>query len=171
MQNLFTFNHEIMRKKPHHMEDHMGYNISRVREIFGYQQNELAAMCGWSQQQMSKIELSAEVEESIINQVAEVLNTRPEVIKNFKDDHVVFLFSNTYNDDATDNSQQYYRSTIHHPIEQVTAFFERMLAQEKQKLEQLSQFSQVVIDLAAQVTSLTAQMTDLAARVERLKKG
>lgn len=139
----------------------MGYKISRMREIFGYQQNELADLCGWSQQQMSKIELSHHVDPSIVDRVAVALKTRPEVIMNFTDEHAINNFNNTYTN-STHN--QHYRPVIHGTVEEVKAYIERIQEAEAKKQEQFSQFMQVVVDLAAQVTDLTAQVEEIKKR-------
>lgn len=144
----------------------MGYKISRVRELFGYQQNELAVLCDWSQQQMSKIELSEHVEEHIITQVAVALKTSPDVIKNFNEEQVISNINNTYTN-STHN--QHYRPVINGTVDEVKAYIARIEEAEQQKQEQFSQFAQVVVELAAQVTDLTARVGDLAAQVEALQ--
>jgi transcriptional regulator with XRE-family HTH domain len=57
---------------------HIGRKISRIRELRGMKQEALAAELGISQQAVSKIEQSAEVEEESLNKIAKALGVSVE---------------------------------------------------------------------------------------------
>jgi transcriptional regulator with XRE-family HTH domain len=125
---------------------HIGRKISRIRELRGMKQEALAAELGISQQAVSKIEQSAEVEESSLEKIAKALGVNPATIKSFDEDKAINIFSNTYNDNSSilgtynfnpldklmialeDNKKLY---------EEKVALFERLLASEKEKNELL----------------------------------
>jgi transcriptional regulator with XRE-family HTH domain len=60
---------------------HIGRKISKIRELRGMKQEALAAELGISQQAISKIEQSAEVEDSALEKIAVVLGVTAEAIK------------------------------------------------------------------------------------------
>ncbi len=57
---------------------HIGRKISRICELRGMKQEALAAELGISQQAVSKIEQSAEVEEESLNKIAKALGVSVE---------------------------------------------------------------------------------------------
>lgn len=69
---------------------HIGRKISRIRELRGMKQEALAAELGISQQAISKIEQSAEVEDSALEKIAKVLGVSAEAIKNYSDEAVIY---------------------------------------------------------------------------------
>ncbi|RZK69971.1 MAG: XRE family transcriptional regulator, partial [Pedobacter sp.] len=83
--------------KPNKM--HIGRKISRIREIKGIKQDFLAMEMSVSQQTISKIEQSEEVEDSTLEKIATVLGVTVEGIKNFSEEGIVNYF-NTFNDSS-----------------------------------------------------------------------
>jgi transcriptional regulator with XRE-family HTH domain len=75
---------------------HIGRKISRIRELRGMKQEALAAELGISQQAVSKIEQSAEVEESALEKIAVVLGVSSEAIKHYSDEAVIYDIQNNY---------------------------------------------------------------------------
>lgn len=67
---------------------HIGRKISRIRELRGMKQEALALALGVSQQTVSHLEQSENVEEDKLGQVAKVLGVTPEAIKNFSEEAV-----------------------------------------------------------------------------------
>jgi transcriptional regulator with XRE-family HTH domain len=125
---------------------HIGKKISRIRELRGMKQEALAAELGISQQAVSKIEQSAEVEESSLEKIAKALGVNSATIKSFDDDKAINIFSNIYNDNssilgtynfnpldklmtALEDNQKLYDEKV--------ALLERLLASEKEKNELL----------------------------------
>ncbi len=80
---------------------HIGRKISRIRELRGMKQEALAAELGISQQAVSKIEQSAEVESEALNRIASALGVTSSVIKSFDEEKAINIFSNTYNDNSS----------------------------------------------------------------------
>ena len=80
---------------------HIGRKISRIRELRGMKQEALAAELGISQQAVSKIEQSVEVEDSALEKIATALGVTTSIIKSFDEEKAINIFSNTYNDNSS----------------------------------------------------------------------
>jgi len=91
-------------------------------------QEALAIAIGVSQQTISNIENSDEVEEEMLVKIAKVLEVTVEGIKNFTEEDV-FNNINNFHDNAIQNN--------FNPIEKVVELYERLLAAEKEKFEYL----------------------------------
>jgi transcriptional regulator with XRE-family HTH domain len=93
-------------------EVHLGNNIKRIREILHIKQDTLATALGddWTQQKVSLLEQKADIETLLLDKVAKALNVKPEAIKNFSEEAAINVFSNTFNDNATNNTN--YQCTI-----------------------------------------------------------
>jgi transcriptional regulator with XRE-family HTH domain len=107
---------------------HIGRKISRIRELRGMKQEALAAELGISQQAISKIEQSAEVEEEALSRIAKVLGVTVEGLKHFTEDSV-FNNINNFHDNSIQNN--------FNPIEKVIELYERLLQSEREKVELL----------------------------------
>ena len=131
-----------MNEKIHH-----GRNIKRFREMMGIKQEALAFELGadWSQKKISLLEQKEEIEEDLLTQVAEILKVPAEAIKNFNEDQVVNIISNTINnnDNASGNSLYNYYPTFNpidkliEAMEENKKLYERLLDSEKEKVELL----------------------------------
>jgi transcriptional regulator with XRE-family HTH domain len=75
---------------------HLGRKISRVREMLGMKQEALADKLGVTQQAISRIEQSENVEDSTLERVATALGMRSEAIRNFNEDAAINLVQNNY---------------------------------------------------------------------------
>ena len=75
---------------------HIGRNISRLRELRGMKQEALAQALGVSQQAVSILENSQEVDESRLRDVAKALGTSIEAVKNFTEEAVINYITNFY---------------------------------------------------------------------------
>src|ERR1035437_8334079 len=102
---------------------HIGRKISRIRELRGMKQEALAAELGISQQAISKIEQSAEVEHAALEKIAKVLGVTPEAVKNFSEEAMVNYF-NTFNDNSTNNWAVYAFNSTFNAIEKLVELFE-----------------------------------------------
>ena len=118
---------------------HIGKKISRIRELRGMKQEVLAAELGISQQAVSKIEQSAEVEEGALEKIAKVLGVTTDAIKNFSEEAVFNIIGNTYNNTSSDNSTLIASSVNYQPtfntIEKIVELYERLLQSEREKNE------------------------------------
>ncbi len=120
---------------------HIGRKISRIRELRGIKQENLANELGLSQQTVSRMEQSETIEDDLLEKVAGVLGVSAEAIKNFSEEAVVNFF-NTFNDNSV--NQGAVGSNNYHcnfnPIDKLVELFEenkklyeRLLQSEKEK--------------------------------------
>lgn len=111
---------------------HIGRKISRIREIRGIKQDYLAIELGVSQQTVSKIEQSEEVEDAMLEKIADVLGVSAEAIKNFSEEVLIFHIQNMH-DNAS--AYQYNYQCHYNPLDKVVELYERLLASEREKIE------------------------------------
>ena len=76
---------------------HIGRNISRLRELRGMKQEALAQALGVSQQSVSVLENSEEVDDNRLKEVAEALGVSVEAVRNFSEENMITYF-NTFTD-------------------------------------------------------------------------
>lgn len=107
---------------------HIGRKISKIRELRGMKQETLATELGISQQAISKIEQSTEVEEDALIKIAKVLGVTVEGLKHFTEDSV-FNNINNFHDNSIQNN--------FNPIEKVIELYERLLQSEREKIDLL----------------------------------
>jgi len=112
---------------------HLGRKISRIREIRGIKQDYLASELGVSQQTISKIEQSEEVEDSTLEKIATVLGITVEGIKNFTEE-AIFNYFNNFHDSSTGDFRQ---NCTFNPLDKVVELYERLLQSEREKIELL----------------------------------
>jgi transcriptional regulator with XRE-family HTH domain len=121
---------------------HIGRNISRIRELRNMKQEALAQALGVSQQTVSNIENSEEVEEKTLAKVADALGVSAEALKTFSEEGVINYINNIY-DNEFSNSQV--ATTNNHctfnPLDKLVEayeenkkLYERLLDAEKEKI-------------------------------------
>lgn len=120
---------------------HIGRNICRIRELRDMKQEALAFAMGVSQQTISNLENSETVDEEKLQEVAKALGVTSDAIKNFSEDAVLNIISNTFtsNDNSTLNAVNF--QPTFNPIDKVVSLFEekeklyeRLLQAEKDKV-------------------------------------
>lgn len=114
---------------------HIGRNISRIRELRQMKQEALAQAIGVSQQTISAIENSESVEEERLYEIAKALGVSVEGIKNFSDEAVLNIISNTFNDNAMLNAVNVQPNF--NPLDKVVELYERLVQAEKDKVTYL----------------------------------
>jgi len=114
---------------------HIGRNISRIRELRGMKQEALAIAIGVSQQYVSTIEGSENVDDERLNSIAEALGVSAEAIKNFSDEAVLNIMGNTLHDSSFINGNNY--NCTFNPIDKIVELYERLVQAEKDKVEYL----------------------------------
>ncbi len=72
----------------------IGHRIRKIREIKGFKQETLAKMLDITQQRLSQIENTSEIDEKLLFKISEALNITPDAIKNFRDDLAINNFNN-----------------------------------------------------------------------------
>lgn len=122
-------------------QNHIGRKISRIRELRGMKQEALAEALNISQQAVSKIEQSPDIEDDKLEQIAKVLGVTKEGIENFSEEAVFNIINNTYNNTSSDNSTLIASSVNYQPnfntTEKLVELYERLLKAEKDKNEYL----------------------------------
>jgi transcriptional regulator with XRE-family HTH domain len=118
---------------------HIGRNISRIRELRNMKQEALAQALGVSQQTVSNIENSEEVEEKTLVKVADALGVSAEAIKHFSEENVITYF-NTFNESVSNSNFGHNNICNFNPIDKLVEVFEenkklyeRLLEAEKEK--------------------------------------
>lgn len=119
-------------------KNHIGRKISRIRELRGMKQEALATALGISQQAVSNIEKSENVEKDVLEKVAEALGISIEAIERFSEEAVFNYFNNFH-----DHSGFYNYSTFN-PLDKLVEsyeenkkLYERLLQAEKEKVAYL----------------------------------
>jgi transcriptional regulator with XRE-family HTH domain len=123
---------------------HIGRKITKIRELRGMKQESLASLMGVSQQAISKIEQSAEVEDLALEKIAQALGVTSEAIKSFNEEAVFNYFNNFSDNSINQGPIGSHNICNFNPLDKVVELFEenkklyeRLLASEKEKIELL----------------------------------
>jgi len=109
---------------------HLGRKISRLRELRGMKQETLAEQLGISQQAVSKMEQSEQVEDLTLERVAKALGVTSSAIKNFSED-AIFNNIQHNSDSATNNTIVNYMFS---PVDKIVELYDALLKSERQKV-------------------------------------
>ncbi|WP_264537141.1 helix-turn-helix domain-containing protein [Flavobacterium sp. N1736] len=115
---------------------HIGRNISRIRELKGMKQEALAMAIGLSQQSVSNIEGSENVDEEKLLEIANALGITTEAIKNFSEENMISYF-NTFNESHGNYFGSHNNTCTFNPLDKVVELYERLVQAEKDKVEYL----------------------------------
>src|SRR5690606_31038702 len=121
--------------------NHIGRQVSRIRELRGMKQGAVAMELGVSQQTVCNIEKRAPIESDLLAQVAKILGVTPEAIENFSEE-AVFNIINNFNDNSSNNGAWSSNPTFNfNPIDKLLEsyeenkqLYERLLQAEKDKV-------------------------------------
>lgn len=123
---------------------HQGRNVKRFREMLGIKQEALAFDIGgdWNQKKVSLLEQKEVIEDSLLQQIAEVLKIPVEAIQNFDEEQAINIIANTFHDEAFIGNSG---GTYHiNPIEKIVqlhdekiALYERMLKEKDEMMARL----------------------------------
>jgi len=122
---------------------HIGRNISRIRELRGMKQETLAIAIGVSQQSVSNIEASETIDEGKLQAIAEVLGVSAEAIKNYSDETVLNIISNTFTSHDSSTINAINIQPNFNPVDKVVELYERLVQAEKDKVEYLEKLLKV----------------------------
>ena len=129
------------------VKKHIGRNISRIREMKGMKQETLAEILGISQQKMSVIENTEEVDDAKLNEIAKALDVPANAIKEYSDERMINYVNNFY-DNSLSNSQGAFSASncTFNPLDKLVEaydenkkLYERLLQAEKEKTTYLEQ--------------------------------
>ncbi|CAI9684968.1 helix-turn-helix transcriptional regulator [Elizabethkingia anophelis] len=124
---------------------HQGRNVKRFREMLGIKQEALAFDIGgdWNQKKVSLLEQKEVIEDSLLQQIAEVLKIPLEAIQNFDEEQAVNIISNTFDNGAFLNMGHTPTFNIN-PIEEIKKLheekmelYERMLKEKDEMMARL----------------------------------
>ena len=125
-------------------QNHIGRKISRIRELRNMKQEALAQALGTNQQAISAMENSETIDEAKLIEVAKALGVSVEGLKNFNEDTVLNIISNSFtsNDSSTINAINV--QPTFNPIDKIVELFEenkklyeRLLQAEKENIAYL----------------------------------
>ena len=122
---------------------HLGRNISRIREMKGMKQETLAEILGISQQKMSVIENTADLDDTKLNDIAKALDVPTQAIKEYSDERMINIISNNTFQNDSSAVKNLYNPTFNPLDKLIEAYdenkklYERLLAAEKEKLAYL----------------------------------
>ncbi|MBS7252877.1 helix-turn-helix domain-containing protein [Flavobacterium branchiicola] len=119
--------------------NHIGRKISRIRELRDMKQEALAQALGISQQAVSAIENSENIDEERLTEVAKALGVNAEAIKNFTDENMINYFNNFYDNSTSTGINGMFNPThcTFNPLDKVIELYERLVIVEKEKVEYL----------------------------------
>jgi transcriptional regulator with XRE-family HTH domain len=116
---------------------HQGRNVKRFREMLGLKQEGLAYQLGedWNQQKISLLEQKEEIDDALLQQIAEQLKVPVEAIKNFDEDTAVNIIGNSITNNDNGSVFNYYPTF--NPIEKIIELYEALVKSEREKVELL----------------------------------
>ena len=127
---------------------HEGRNVKRFREMLGIKQDFLAFELGddWNQQKVSLLEQREKIDSDILEQVSAILKIPAEAIRNFDEERVMNIISNTFHSGSfvANSVENYHNNPIDKIIqlhEEKIALYERML---KEKDEMMGRLERLV---------------------------
>ena len=83
---------------------HLGRKIKKMRDLLGIRQEALAEKLDTSQQAISKIEQTEDVDDVMLERIAKALGVNPEAIKNLDEDATVYnIFTNNTSENGLQN--------------------------------------------------------------------
>jgi len=114
---------------------HIGRNISRIRELKGMKQEILAEAIGVSQQTVSSIEGSEEVDSKRLVEIAKALGVTVEAIENFSEESVFNFFNNFYDNSASNGQGASGPIFTFNPLDKMVELYERLVLAEKELVQ------------------------------------
>ena len=112
---------------------HIGRNIERIRELKGIKQETVAHELGITQQAISKIEQSEEVDEEKLDKIAKALGVNKDAIKSYSEDTLIFHIEHMH-DNSSANYQYHFN-----PVDKVVELYERLLKEKDEIIERYKQ--------------------------------
>lgn len=127
---------------------HFGRNISRIREMKGMKQETLAELLGISQQKMSVLENTADLDDAKLNDIAKALEVPTQAIKEYSDEKMLnIITNNTFNSNDSSTLNAINVMPTFNPLDKLVEayeenkkLYERLLQAEKEKLAYVEQF-------------------------------
>lgn len=120
---------------------HLGRNICRIREMKGMKQETLAELLGISQQKMSVIENTEELDDAKLNEIANALKVPANAIKEYSDEKMLNIINSTITDSPIYNNFCNFNplDKLVEAYDENKKLYERLLQAEKEKTTYLEQ--------------------------------
>ena len=126
---------------------HLGRNICRIREMKGMKQETLAELLGISQQKMSVLENTEELDDTKLNEIANALKVPANAIKEYSDEKMLnVITNNTFNSNDSSTLNAINVMPTFNPLDKLVEaydenkkLYERLLQAEKEKTSYLEQ--------------------------------
>lgn len=109
---------------------HIGRNVSKLRELKGLKQEDFAKLLGISQQAISKLENKKEIDDTMLQKIAEKLDITPESIRSFNPDTVIHSINQQ-------GGNVYAEIFNLNPIEKIVELYEKMLREKDETIKLL----------------------------------
>jgi transcriptional regulator with XRE-family HTH domain len=123
---------------------HIGRKISRISELRDMKQEALAQALGTSQQTISALENSEEIDDEKLKQIAKALGVSVEALKNFSEEAAINYFNNFYDNSGSNGAFAHGPIFTFNPLEKLIEayeenkkLYERLVQAEKDKVEYL----------------------------------
>lgn len=130
-----TINHYLyqMEKKIH-----QGRNVARFRQMLGMKQDSLATTLGgdWTQKKVSLLETKEEIDQELLQQVAQALKIPVEAIKNFDEEAAISIVANTFREESSAYIENY--KCTFNPLDKVVELYERIIKEKNDIIDKLS---------------------------------
>ena len=122
---------------------HHGRNVKRFRELMLIKQEGLAYMLGedWNQKKISALEQKEEIDDKLLQQIAEHLKVPVEAIKNFDEETAIFNIQNNYEGSNLTHSSNYqynYKPSFN-PVDKIVELYQALVDSEKEKVRLLQE--------------------------------
>lgn len=133
----------FMKHKTKSRPKHLGRKIGRMREVLGIKQEVVADKLGISQQAVSKIEQSDNVDNVMLERMAEALGVNPEAIKNFNEEATINYIQQNYEGSNQDASNVFgsHNQFTYNPLDKLMEalaenkkLYEELLKSEREKV-------------------------------------
>jgi transcriptional regulator with XRE-family HTH domain len=108
----------------------IGRNIQKIREIKGIKQASLAKSLDVSQQRLSQIEQSEEVDEILLNSISKALNVTTDAIINYKEDYAI----NNFNSFASNGQSINYQIVM---TDKLIEVYEKLISEKETRIKML----------------------------------
>ncbi|WP_317048723.1 helix-turn-helix transcriptional regulator [Chryseobacterium scophthalmum] len=128
---------------------HIGRNIAKIREMRGIKQETLAELLGVSQQKISLYENTEDLENIKLEPIAKALEVSVEALKNFSEEAVFNIISNTFNENSSNNNN--YLCTIN-PIDKLIEVYDENKKLYERLLETEQEKSRLIEELINKIT-------------------
>ena len=110
----------------------IGTSIQRIREIKGIKQVNLAKSLQITQQRLSQIEQSDEIDDRMLQSISEALETTTDAIRNFKEEYAI----NNFNNFATNGQSINYQIVM---TDKLIEVYEKLLQEKDKKIKFLEE--------------------------------